>query len=122
MNREEWIRFCLSCGDVYEDYPFDDEVNANAWAVIRHRGNQKAFVLIYQREGLCLNVKCDPLRADFLRGYYIGIIPGFHMNKKHWNTMMTDQDVPDDEIKNLIVHSFDLTKPKISRKPSGCSG
>lgn len=121
MRREEWISFCLSYGDVYEDYPFNSPEDPDAWTVMRHCKNQKAFAFIYQRNGLCMNVKCDPLRADFLRGCYQGITPAFHMNKKHWNTIVTDTDVPDEEIKNLIDHSFDLTRPKIQRRPAKCS-
>ncbi len=122
MEREEWIRFCLSYGDVYEDYPFNSIDDPDAWTVMRHSKNARSFVFLYQRNGLCLNVKCDPLRADFLREHYQAIIPAFHMNKKHWNTIITDRDVPDEEIKNLIDHSFDLTRPKISKKPTECSG
>jgi predicted DNA-binding protein (MmcQ/YjbR family) len=116
VNRREWIDYCLTLPDVYEDYPFDDPKDPHAWAVMRHTGNRKSFALIYERNGLCLNLKCDPLRADFLRGYYKGVTPGYHMNKRHWNTVQLNADVPDEEVRDLIAHSYELTRPNKPRK------
>lgn len=112
MDRREWIAYCLSFPDVYEDYPFDAPAEPTSWAVMRHKKNHKSFALIYERAGLRLNVKCDPLRADFLRSYYAGVEPGFHMNKKHWNTLTPGTDVPEEEICSLIAHSYELTRSK----------
>ncbi len=56
----------------------------------------------------------DPLlpRVSGCRGYYKGVIPGFHMNKRHWNTVLLNANVPDEEVHELIAHSFELTRPK----------
>ncbi|MDR1939539.1 MAG: MmcQ/YjbR family DNA-binding protein [Clostridiales bacterium] len=113
-TKKEWINYCLTRGGVYEDYPFDDP----NWAVMRHAANRKAFAFVYERGGgLCLNLKCSPALADFLRRQYKSLAPGYHMNKEHWNTVTVGGDVPDDEIKGLIVHSYELTKPKIKTYP-----
>lgn len=116
MNRREWIDYCLTLPDVYEDYPFDDPSDPHAWTVMRHRQNRKSFALIFERNGLCLNLKCDPLRADFLRGYYKGVTPGYHMNKRHWNTVQLNADVPDEEVRDQIIHRYELTRPNKPRK------
>jgi len=79
------IDYCLTYPDVYEDYPFDELTGVpDAWAVMRHKGNKKSFAFIYERSGLCVNLKCEPLRADFLRQIYPGVTPACHMNKEHW--------------------------------------
>ena len=113
MERLELIEYCLTYPDTYEDYPFDDIPNSDeAWTVIRHQLNKKSFALIYEREGLCVNLKCEPIRADFFRQVYNGVVPAYHMNKEHWNTVHLNSDVPDDELYNMIEHSYRLTMPK----------
>ena len=80
MTRRELAELCLAFPDSYEDAPFHDP----NWTVIRHRSNRKCFAMIYERGGnLCINLKCDPMRADFLCKVYEGIDPGYHMNKQH---------------------------------------
>lgn len=65
------------------------------------------------------NLKCDPTRAAELREQYISVIPGYHMNKKHWNTIELDGDVPDNVIIHLMRHSYELVVAKLppSRRP-----
>lgn len=117
-NRQEIISYCLTFPAAYEDYPFDEAVDDNATTVMRHRANTKSFALIMRHNGkLYLNLKCDPLEADFLRQAFTGIIPGYHMNHIHWNTIIIGLDVPEEEIKRQIDNSFDLTKPKEKRTP-----
>ena len=91
-NRQAVIKFCLSLGEnVYEDYPFDD----TNWTVMRHRGNKKGFALLYEYQGrLQVNVKCEPAGIDFWRDRFAGVLPGYHMNKAHWNTILLDGSVP----------------------------
>lgn len=113
MTRRELIDYCLTYPDAYEDYPFDDGPDiAGAWTVMRHRLNKKGFAFIYEREGLRVNLKCEPLRADFLRQLYTGVTPGYHMNKAHWNTVYIGSDVPEDALYDMIEHSWRLTKQK----------
>ncbi|MDR3050935.1 MAG: MmcQ/YjbR family DNA-binding protein [Oscillospiraceae bacterium] len=113
MTRQEIIDYCLTCPAAYEDYPFDDITGPAAWTVMRHGINKKSFALIYVRNGkLCVNLKCDPLEADFLRQAFEGVTPAYHMNKEHWNTVTVGSDVQEVEIKRQIGNSYDLIKPK----------
>jgi predicted DNA-binding protein (MmcQ/YjbR family) len=119
MTRRELIDFCLTLPAAYEDYPFDDTDEAGVWAVMRHRANRKGFAHIYERNGkLCVNLKCDPVEADFLRQAYRDITPAYHMNKTHWNTVTLGGDVPEHELKRMIERSYDLIKPKARKRES----
>jgi len=109
MTKRELINLCLTLPFVYEDYPFDEVA-----AVMRHSGNKKMFALIAHRHGrLYINLKCDPLEADFLRKAFADVEPGWHMNKTHWNTVYVDGDVSREELQRMIKHSYDLTAPKV---------
>ena len=117
MTRQELIDFCLAFPGAYEDYPFDNIVDAGAWTVMRHRANKKSFALIYERnEKLCINLKCDPFEADILRQAFKDVIPAYHMNKVHWNTVLMGGDVSASELKYMIEQSYGLIKPKMRRK------
>ncbi|MCL2224243.1 MAG: MmcQ/YjbR family DNA-binding protein [Defluviitaleaceae bacterium] len=108
MTKREIIDHCLTHTAVYEDYPFDE-----TYAIVRHSTNKKIFGMIGELNGrLQITLKCDPLNADFLRGAFADVIPGYHMNKQHWNTVFIGGDVPMEEIYDMIRHSYDLTKPK----------
>ena len=113
MTRHGLIAYCLSLPGVYEDYPFGGfPGQADAWTAMRHRANNKTFAFIYERDGLCVNLKCEPLRADLLRQLFAGVTPAYHMNKQHWNTVRPDSDVPEKELRAQIRHSYELTAPK----------
>lgn len=117
MTRQEIIEFCLSLPAAYEDYPFDMIADAGAWTVMRHHVNKKSFALIYERQGkLCVNLKCDPFEADILRQAFADVIPGYHMNKLHWNTVLIGGDVPDEELQRQVLASYDAIKPKMRKK------
>lgn len=118
MTRQELIDLCLRFPDTYEDYPFDDIANAGSggsWALIRHRANRKSFAMIYERGGLCVNLKCEPLRAEFLRSALPGVLPAYHMNKEHWNTVLPDA-VPRADLEDMLRRSYELTAPKQGKK------
>jgi len=112
-TKRELIDLCLSFPAVYEDYPFDEVAT-----VMRHGGNKKMFALIAhdKADRLYINLKCDPIEADFLRSAFADVKSGWHMNKTHWNTVYTDGDVPDEELRRMIEHSYDLIKPKIRKR------
>ncbi|MDR2525488.1 MAG: MmcQ/YjbR family DNA-binding protein [Oscillospiraceae bacterium] len=119
MTRQDLIDFCLTFPAAYEDYPFEEPMET-ATAVMRHRGNKKGFAFIMWHNGkLYLNLKCDPFEADFLRGAFESVAPGWHMNKTHWNTVIIGGDVPDDELRRQIACSYDLIKPKGRARPNG---
>lgn len=113
--RRRWIDHCLTFAGAYEDYPFTD----SNWTVMRHRESGKTFALIYERQGYVhINVKCEPMQADFYRQAYASVTPGYHMNKTHWNAITLDGSIPDEEIASMIGESFHLTsRPASKRRP-----
>ena len=116
-TRHEIIEYCLTFPAAYEDYPFAELPGDGETTVMRHRTNKKSFAMILNHDGkLYLNLKCEPLEADFLRQAFEGAIPGWHMNKEHWNSVIVGSDVPDDEIKRQIGMSYDLIKPKVRKR------
>ena len=105
-SREEAVAYCLGFQDVYEDYPFRD---AN-WCVIRHQKNRKIFAWIFQKDGhIWINVKCSTQWRDFWRQAFDSVVPAYHLNKKHWNSIILDGTVPEKEICRMIAESYDLT-------------
>ena len=117
MTRQEIIEYCLTFPCAVEEYPFDVVINDSAWTAMRHSANKKCFAFISVWNGrLIANLKCDPMEADFLRQAFRDVIPGYHMNKIHWNTVFLDGNVPEDDIKNMICASYDLIKPKVRKR------
>ncbi len=112
-TRKELLEYGLSFPDTYQDAPFHD----TNWQLVRLKSNRKAFLWIYEREGqLCINVKVDPEMRWFWRDAYEAVIPGYHQNKEHWNTVILNGTVPKEEIQRMIAESYDLVKPKCKRK------
>ena len=112
-KRKEAIDYCLTLKDVYEDYPFHD-MN---WCVIRHKGNNKVFAWIFDKDGyVWINVKCDAQWREFWRQAFDSVIPAYHLNKTHWNSIILDGSVPDEDIRRMILESYDLTEPKAAAK------
>ncbi len=108
-EKKEAIEYCLSFQNVYEDYPFRDP----NWCVIRHKKNRKVFAWIFNRQGnVWINVKCDTEWRDFWRNAFPSVLPAYHLNKEHWNSIILDGTVPEQEIKRMIADSFALTKPR----------
>lgn len=106
-ERKEAAGYCLTLKDTYEDYPFHDP----NWTVMRHKKSRKVFALIFERNGqIWINVKCDPEWRDFWRETYSSVVPAYHMNKEHWNSIILDKTVPVEEIRRMIAESYDLTK------------
>ncbi|MDD7739243.1 MAG: MmcQ/YjbR family DNA-binding protein [Fusicatenibacter sp.] len=109
QTRQEAVQYCYSLKDVYEDYPFHDD----NMCVMRHKENKKSFAFIYEKEGhIWINVKCDPEWREFWRNAFAAVVPAYHMNKAHWNSIILDGTVPDQDIKRMIAESYDLTKGK----------
>jgi predicted DNA-binding protein (MmcQ/YjbR family) len=101
MNIEHYRELCLSLPHVTEDMPFDENV-----LVFRIGG--KIFTLFDVNDFTSVNLKCDPERAIELREQNDGILPGYHMSKKHWNTVLMDGSVNDRLIAELVQHSYEL--------------
>ena len=112
-TREEALEYGLSFPQTYGDTPFRD----TNWQLVRYAGNKKAFLWIYERDGyINLNVKVDPEWRDLWRSAYESVIPGWHQNKEHWNTIILDGTVPDREIKRMIAESYDLISDSPTRR------
>lgn len=104
-TREEILKYCLTFPDVYQDAPFHDD----NWQLVRYKKNKKAFAWTYEREGhICVNIKVDPEWRDFWRQAYAAVIPGYHQNKEHWNTIILDGTIPCEDIKRMLAESYDL--------------
>ena len=104
-TREEALRYGLSFPDTYQEAPFHD---AN-WQLVRYRGNRKAFLWTDEKDGYVnLNLKAEPLRALFWRKIHKSVLPGYHQNKEHWNTVVLDGSIPEEDIRMMIGESYDL--------------
>ena len=91
----------------YQDAPFHDP----NWQLVRVKNSRKVFLWTYERNGqLCINVKVDPEWRDLWRRTYPSVIPGYHQNKEHWNTVILDGMVPEKEIKRMIAESYEKIK------------
>lgn len=112
-TREEALEYGLSLSGTYQDAPFRDD----NWQLVRVKGSKKAFLWTYEREGLLnLNVKADPEWRDFWRSAYEAVIPGWHQNKEHWNTIILDGSIPEKDIRRMIKESYDLVTDSPSKR------
>ncbi len=107
MNIESLRDFCLQFKGVTEEFPFDETT-----LVFKVMG--KMFLLTDLVGDLSINVKCDPETAQELRERYSSVVPGYHMNKRHWNTILIDGSIPDDMIKSWIKDSYRLVVKGLS--------
>jgi predicted DNA-binding protein (MmcQ/YjbR family) len=102
MDLQDLREYCLRKKGVSEDTPFDE-------TTLVFRVGNKIFALTDIEDiPLSVNLKCDPERAIDLRERYECIIPGYHMNKKHWNTIELNSCIDDNFVRELIDHSYDL--------------
>jgi predicted DNA-binding protein (MmcQ/YjbR family) len=109
MNFAELNAYLLSKKGATFDYPFDKKVRV-------YRVADKMFALTADEEPLSINLKCYPIYALELRSLYESIKGGYHMNKKHWNTVTLGGDVDDTLTKELIDHSYELVYDKLTKK------
>ena len=109
MNIEDFRNYCLSFKSATEDLPFDETTFVFKVA-------SKMFALTDIDNFVSINVKCEPEKALILREKYSAVIPGFHMNKKHWNTIKIDGSVPNKLIKQWVADSYELIVKKLPKK------
>jgi predicted DNA-binding protein (MmcQ/YjbR family) len=110
MNIEEVRDHCLAKKGVTESFPFDDTT-----LVFKVAG--KIFALAgISGDPVTINLKCDPEKAIELREQFPCVTPGFHMNKKHWNTVVIDGSVSNKTIRQWIDHSYDLVYASLTKK------
>jgi predicted DNA-binding protein (MmcQ/YjbR family) len=113
MDIETLRRYCLSKKSVTEDFPFGEYT-----LVFRVKG--KIFLLAaLDARPLQFNAKCDPEKAIELREQYAAIQPGYHMNKKHWNTIIIDGSIATSLLKEIIDDSYKLIVQSLPKKPRG---
>ncbi|MCX7708293.1 MAG: MmcQ/YjbR family DNA-binding protein [Clostridia bacterium] len=109
MDSKAVTDYCLSKKGVAEDFPFGPDVltfkvGSKMFALISGRGNK-----------INISLKCDPFLAQDLRERYPLITPGYHLNKKHWNTIVIDDSIPDHEIFWMIDHSYELVLKSLTK-------
>jgi predicted DNA-binding protein (MmcQ/YjbR family) len=110
MTRDEVMVACLAYPGAVEDYPFGDEV-----AVFRIGGRMFALVALVGEPG-SVNLKCEPDLALELRHQHAAVRPGYHQDKRHWNTVDLDGSIADEELLDMIGHSYELVVNKLPRR------
>ncbi|WP_251358690.1 MmcQ/YjbR family DNA-binding protein [Kangiella sp. TOML190] len=120
MDSQQAKQYVLSKPEAIEDHPFGPDV-----AVFKVKG--KMFATLALGDGKekgtqgkmaghwCMNLKCNPDHADAIRSTFTAVIPGYHMNKKHWNTLILDGTIPASEIEKLIDHSYSLVVKSLKK-------
>jgi predicted DNA-binding protein (MmcQ/YjbR family) len=112
VDRDELLALLSGMPGAIEDYPFGDEV-----AVFKVGGKMFALVSLDGEPGV-VNLKCDPALALQLREQYAAVRPGYHQNKRHWNSVDLDGSLDAEELRGMVQHSYDLvvaSLPKTSR-------
>ncbi|MCH3880957.1 MULTISPECIES: MmcQ/YjbR family DNA-binding protein [Tenacibaculum] len=113
MHIEQLREYCIAKKGVTEHFPFDD-------VTLVFKVMNKIFLLTgltsWENNEEKMNVKCDPDWAEELRGAYESVNPGYHMNKKHWNTVTLNDDVSDTFAFELIDHSYNLIVKSLTKK------
>jgi predicted DNA-binding protein (MmcQ/YjbR family) len=102
MDRDTLRDYCLSKRSSTAEFPFGPEVE-----VLKVMGKMFALIPVIT-DPLTISLKCDPIRAEMLRQTYAAVQPGYHLSKRHWNTVTSDGTMPEDEILELIDHSYEL--------------
>jgi len=109
MNLAQFQEYCLSLPGVTEEFPFGDET-------LVYKVSGKVFALSGLTEFETINLKCDPEEAIELRERYEGVIPGYHMNKKHWNTVDVHSGIPNKLLLEWIKNSYNLVVASLPKK------
>ncbi|HEX5088493.1 MAG TPA: MmcQ/YjbR family DNA-binding protein [Nocardioides sp.] len=109
MDRDELLTLLTGMPGAVEDYPFGDEV-----AVFKVGGKMFALVSLDGDPGV-VNLKCDPALALQLREEYVAVRPGYHQNKRHWNSVDLDGSLDDEELREMVHHSYDLVVASLPR-------
>jgi predicted DNA-binding protein (MmcQ/YjbR family) len=110
VNIETLRAYCLAKKGVEEGFPFGEDT------LVFKAGGKLFLLTSLSANPLQFNAKCDPARAVELREQYDAIIPGYHMNKQHWNTIILNGSLPSALVKELIDHSYDLIVQSLPKK------
>ena len=112
MDLEKVRLQCLSKLGASESFPFDNQT-------LVFKVGEKIFALLDVEHTESINLKCEPEKAIELRERFISVMPGYHMNKKHWNTIQFNKDLSDQLILDCIDHSYQLVFQSLSKKTRG---
>jgi len=108
MNHTELEKYLLSFPNTWLDFPFGEGTSVYKVGD-KDAGDGKMFALIDDNsKPLRVSLKCDPILAETLREKYETVVPGYHLNKKHWNTIILTGQLPDDDVKDLANLSYQL--------------
>lgn len=110
MNAEELRAYCLGLKGVEEGFPFD------AHTLVFKVGGKLFLLLSLDAHPLRFNAKCHPELALALRAAHTSVLPGYHMNKQHWNTIVCDGSVPKQKLLEWVNHSYTLVFESLSKK------
>ena len=111
MTPDDLLALCLSLPQAIETFPFGEETS-----VFKTSGNGKIFAIAaLDSSPLSVAVKCDPEESLALRGEYPQITPGYHLDKRHWVSILLDGGVPDDLVEQLVRGSHALVRPEMPR-------
>lgn len=108
MTHKEFEEFVLALPKVWLDYPFGEDT-----AVYKYGDKPDGKIMAIVAEDsnpLRISLKCEPKLAELLREKYETVLPGYHLNKKHWNTIICSGQLPDEEIIDLTRHSYELVR------------
>jgi predicted DNA-binding protein (MmcQ/YjbR family) len=100
MKRKQVYALCQRQSGALLEYPFGPEARV-------YKVAGKMFALVHEQDD-SISLKCDPALAEILRQRYADVTPGYHLNKRHWNTIRFDAGVPDDELREMITQSYEL--------------
>ncbi len=109
MNPAELRDYCLSFRGAEETFPFGPETS-----VFKVAGKMFALSRL-GAESLRVSLKCEPMLAEALRGAHAAVLPGYHLNKRHWNTVIIDGSLSDDAVSDMVEDSYDLVVSKLPR-------
>lgn len=110
MTLEQLRSYLLGLPGAVEDFPFGPD-----HLVCKVAGKMFALIALTEQP-LRMNLKCEPEHAEVLRGYYPAVLPGYHMNKKHWNTLALDGSIPEVEVRSMIDDSYRLVVASLPKR------
>jgi predicted DNA-binding protein (MmcQ/YjbR family) len=114
LSREGVRTHCAALPAATSDYPFGPEAQ-----IFRVGG--RIFALLSEVDER-VSLKCDPVLAEILRQTFTGVVPGYHLNKRHWNTVELDGSVPDGQVIEMIAHSYELVRASLPKKVQAAIG
>lgn len=116
MNAKEIHDYLLDFPNSWIDFPFGEDMSVYKTGDKTRKEGKIYAILAHNKKPLQISLKCDPLLAEKLRNEYESVLPGYHLNKKHWNTIILSGQVDDTELKSLMMHSYQLVSQDADSK------